>query len=142
MKKKRKQNMNMNMNKLKIMNLLNMRKTIKMNGKKKMKRKTVVNVKSKMSMKKGIEANTKLNMKMTMTVNVMLQMGMRCCRFTGYLNEQIKAAGEERTAEMSAWNKLCSGCAVDATGPMSKHVGQQSVGTTPIRRLRPSCPRA
>jgi hypothetical protein len=130
----------MNMNNLKIMNLLNMRKTIKMNGKKRTTIKTVV--KSKMSMKDGIEANTKLNMKMTRRLNVMLQMGMRCCRFAGYLNKQIKPARAERTAKVSAWNKLCSGCAADPTGPMSKHMCEQSVETTPVRRLRPSCPGA
>jgi hypothetical protein len=87
-----------------IMNLLGMKRIMKMKGKKKTKTKVFVNTETKINMKKIIEANAKLNMKVKMNVNVkvklntILQMGMRCCRFAGYLGDQIKAAGADRTA--------------------------------------------
>jgi hypothetical protein len=84
MKKKRKQNMNIT--KKKIMNLLNMKNTIKINGKK-TKMKALVSVKRKVNIKQSIGMNSKLNMRMNMNakmkLNMMLQMRMICCRFAG-----------------------------------------------------------
>jgi hypothetical protein len=95
--KKRKRNMDMNGKKIK--NLLNMKKTIKMNGKKK-NMKVAVNVVTKTDMNKSIEANTKLNMNtqmnMKMCVNTMLQMERRRCSFAGHRRGQIKAGVQER----------------------------------------------
>jgi hypothetical protein len=89
------------------MNLLGAKKSMKMKGKKKTKMKVPVNTETKMNMKKIIEANAKLNIKVKMNMNVkmklklklntILQMGMRCCRFAGYLGDQVKAAGADRT---------------------------------------------
>jgi hypothetical protein len=56
MRKKRRENMNMTRNK--IMNLLNMKNTMKRNGKMKMKMKALVNGKTKMNMTKNIEVNS------------------------------------------------------------------------------------
>jgi hypothetical protein len=56
-------NMNKKNSKSKIANLLDMKKTMKANGKdKKANMKVLVNVERKMNMKTSIEANTKLNM--------------------------------------------------------------------------------
>jgi hypothetical protein len=79
------------------MNPVNMKKTMKMNGKK-TKRKVLANVETRMN--QAIEANTKVNLKMTM--NTMLQTEMRHCRSAGYPDDQIKAAGQEGIVE-SAW---------------------------------------
>jgi hypothetical protein len=83
--KKKKQNLNIT-NK-KIMNLLNMKNTIKLHGKK-TKTKALVNVQTKMNMKK----NT--NMKM----NAMLQMERWRCSFAGYPGDQIKVEVQKRAA--------------------------------------------
>jgi hypothetical protein len=71
------------------MNLLNMKKIMKMNGKKKTKIRVLVNVETKMNMKKTIEANVKLK------VNTMPQMGMKCCRVAGHFGDQVKAVTVE-----------------------------------------------
>jgi hypothetical protein len=86
----------MNITKTKIVNLLDMKNSMKMNEKK---RKTKMNVpaklKTKMNMKKTIEATAKSNMKVSvnakMMMNVRLQMRMRCCGCAGYFGDQIKA---------------------------------------------------
>jgi hypothetical protein len=51
-----------------MMNLLNLKNTMKMNGKKKTMMKALIKVETKMSMKKGIEANPMLNMKLSMNM--------------------------------------------------------------------------
>jgi hypothetical protein len=57
---------NQNMNNKEIMNLLNMKKTINMNRKKKTKMKVLLKVENKISMKRIIELNVKLKMKTTL----------------------------------------------------------------------------
>jgi hypothetical protein len=67
----------MNITKKKIMNLLNMKNTMKMNGKM-MIMNAPVNVKTKMNMKRDIAVNSKFKMRMNMNVtmkpNMMAQM--------------------------------------------------------------------
>jgi hypothetical protein len=63
----------------KVMMLPNMKKTMKMNGKKKkMMMKVLVNVQTKMNMKKSIEANImmSMNMKMKMSMNMNMKANM------------------------------------------------------------------
>jgi hypothetical protein len=57
---------NQNMNNKEIMNLLNVKKAMNMNGKKKTKVKVLVRVQNKSSMKRIIEPNAKLKMKTTL----------------------------------------------------------------------------
>jgi hypothetical protein len=67
MKKKRKQNMNVN-NEKTIMNLLDLKNTRKMNGKKERLIKALIKVATKMTVKKSIEANPMLNTKISMNM--------------------------------------------------------------------------
>jgi hypothetical protein len=82
------------------MNLLKTKKTMKMDGKKKTKMTVFVNVETKMNVKNTFEAKASLKMKMNMKkmMNAAPQMGMRCCRFTGDVGDQIKSAEVEGAA--------------------------------------------
>jgi hypothetical protein len=61
-------------------------------------------------------------------------MGRRCCRFAGYPGDHTNPRGQKGTVKMSGCIKLSSVCAADATGPISRDVGERSTGVTP--RLR------
>jgi hypothetical protein len=81
--------MNMNANE-KIMKLHNMKKTMNMNEKKKVR----LNVQTQMKMHEtGL--NMKVSRNVKMKLNTMLQMGTRYRRLAGYSGSQNKPAGPE-----------------------------------------------